>query len=254
MNIPVTKLTIIRLVLIAVVSYLLVLLLPEMSRAGSARVDTVPAILTAVVIGFLIFHAADKRRNLLQTVNLELNKLRRIYHLSKNLTNVDNQRYRSWFTVLHRNLYQYMNGFSERDFSRYEDSNKDFRELSYHIYMIPDLRSNKEESLYDELLRTIAIVAESRQQIKQSQDSRLSAYAWVIVLLLVLNVLVAAWLSTSDMDVSKLATALVFMGFLFAVDLLWEVDTLSSERKEIANRYVENIGRIELRRRKQNKS
>jgi hypothetical protein len=31
--------------------------------------------------------------------------------------------------------------------------------------------------------------------------------------------------------------------------LLWEVDTLGSEQKDISMRYVENIGRIELRRR-----
>ncbi|MFH1047968.1 MAG: hypothetical protein V1738_06745 [Patescibacteria group bacterium] len=249
MNIPVTKMTIVRLVLIAVVSFSLIFLLPNLAKEGSQRYDLVPAGLTAVILGFLIFHAADRRRQLLQTVNMELNKLRRIYHLSKNLSDVDGQRYRGWFTELHGNLYAYMSGFSDRDFSRYEESNKDFRALSYHVYKVPELRSNKEESLYDELLRTIAVAAESRQHIKEAKESRLSPYVWLIVLLLVLNVVVTAWLSTDVTDVSFVVTGLTVTSFLFAVDLLWEVDTLASERRDIAKRYVDNIGRIELRRR-----
>ncbi len=249
MNIPVTKLTILRLALISIASFSLISLLPPMLPMGNPRLDMVPAGLAAVVLGFLIFHAADRRRHLLQTVNMELNKLRRVYHLSKNLSDVDSQRYRGWFTELHGHLYGYMSGFGERDFSRYEESNKDFRALSYHIYKVPELRSNKEESLYDELLRTIAVVAESRQSIKEAKDSRLSAYVWLIVLLLIGNVIVTAWLSTDITDISMTVTGIIFASFLFAVDLLWEVDTLASERRDIAQRYVDNIGRIELRRR-----
>ena len=253
MNIPVTKKTVARLALISVGSFSLISLLPTMGNESSPRLDTVPALLAAAVLGLLIYHAADRRRHLLEKINLELNKLRRVYHLSKNLSDVDSQRYRGWFTELHGNLYAYMMGFAERDFSKYEESNKDFRALSYHIYRVPDLRSNKEESLYDELLRTIAIVAESRQQIKEAKESRLSAYSWLVVLLLVMNVVVTAWLSTGYSLTSVVAAGAVLTSFFFAVDLLWEVDTLASERYEIAKRYVDNIGRIELRRRDEEK-
>ncbi|MBU0624785.1 hypothetical protein KKF05_00395 [Patescibacteria group bacterium] len=249
MNITTTKITIIRLALIIVAALILLAVIPVFGQSGSARLDLVPGVLAAVVLGLLIYHAAERRRHLLQTVNMELNKLRRIYHLSKNLSDVDGQRYRGWFTDLHGNLYKYMAGFAERDFNKYEDSNKDFRALSYHVYKVPELRSSKEESLYDELLRTVAIAAESRQQIKEAQDSRLSAYSWLVLILLVLNVAITAWLSTDGSSVSRVATALIIAGFFFAVDLLWEIDTLSSERQEIAQRYVDNIGRIELRRR-----
>jgi superfamily II RNA helicase len=142
-------------------------------------------------------------------------------------------------------------GFAERDFSQYEESNKDFRALSYHVYKVPELRSNKEESLYDELLRTIAVIAESRQRIKESKESQLSIYSWLVVMLLVLNAVVTAWLSMDALDVARVATGALIASFLFAVDLLWEIDTLASERKEIARRYVDNISRIELKRRQQ---
>ncbi len=249
MNIPIRLKTLFRLLLIAAGSYSFASLLPASQSPGDQPLDLVPGMLAAVLLGILIYHAAERRRILLQTVNLELNKLRRVYHLSRNLADIDNQRYRSWFTGMHGKLYDYMTAFADKDFRQYEDSNHAFRELSYHIYKVPELRSNKEESLYDELLRTIARVAESRQQIKEANEARLSSYVWTIVLLVVLGLVATASLSIVDTVVSRAAIGTVIASALLAVDLLWEVDTLGSEQKEISMRYVENIGRIELRRR-----
>lgn len=249
MNIPIRIKTLLRLLLIAAGSFSFTSLIPASSVVGESRLDLVPGVLAAVLLGFMIYHAAERRRDLLQTVNLELNKLRRIYHLSKNLSDIDSQRYRGWFTGMHGKLYDYMTSFADKDFRNYEDTNATFRELSYHIYKVPELRSNKEESLYDELLRTIAIVAESRQQIKEANESRMSFYAWVIILLVVTGVMATAGLSVVDTVVARAASGIVIACTLFTVDLLWEVDTLGTEQKEISMRYVENIGRIELRRR-----
>lgn len=249
MNIPIRIKTLLRLVLIAAGAYSFTSIIPASLGTGDQRLDLVPGMFAAVLLGILIYHAAERRRALLQTINLELNKLRRIYHLSRNLADIDNQRYRGWFTGMHGKLYDYMTAFADKEFHRYEESNHAFRELSYHIYKVPELRSNKEESLYDELLRTIAKVAESRQQIKEANESRLSSYVWVVVLLMVLGLVATSSLSIVDTVVSRAAAGTVIACALFAVDLLWEVDTLGSEQKEISMRYVENIGRIELRRR-----
>jgi Ca2+/H+ antiporter len=249
MNIPIRLKTLFRLLLIAMGAFSFTSLVPAMLGPGEQRLDLVPAILAAVLFGVLIYHAADRRRKLLQTVNLELNKLRRVYHLSRNLSDIDSQRYRSWFTGMHGKLYDYMTAFADKDFSRYEESNHAFRELSYHVYKVPELRSNKEESLYDELLRTIAIVAESRQQIKEANDSRLSSYVWVVVLLVTLCLVATSAMSVMDSVASRAAAGAAITCALLAIDLLWEVDTLGSEQKEISMRYVGNIGRIELRRR-----
>jgi len=249
MNIPIRLKTLLRLLLIAAGSYSLTSIIPAAVGPGAPRLDTVTGVLAAALLAVLIYHAAERRRALLQTVNLELNKLRRIYHLSKNLADIDSQRYRGWFTGMHGKLYDYMSAFADKDFHHYEDTNHAFRELSYHIYKVPELRSNKEESLYDELLRTTAKVAESRQQIKEANGSRLSSYAWVVVLLVVSGLAATAALSITDTVVSRAASGTVIACALFAVDLLWEVDTLGSEQKEISMRYIDNIGRIELRRR-----
>jgi hypothetical protein len=249
MRVSINKIIVARCFLIVVGVFLIWSIVPVCGRPSVERLDLIPSILATVVLGVLIYQAVERRRQLLQTVHMELNKLRRIYHLSKNLSDIDSQRYRGWFTDLHGYLYKYLSAFTERDFNHYEESNNDFRALSYHVYKVPELRSSKEESLYDELLRSVAVVAESRQQIKETRESRLSLNLWLVLWLLMLNVIFTAWLSTTSSDVSRATSAAIIAGFFLVFDLLWEIDTLSSERHDIARRYVDNIGRIELRRR-----
>jgi len=249
MDILNSRKTILRLGLVVAVPVLAMFLLPAYGQSGQPRFDLPMAFLVGLTLILLTHQAAEKRHRLMQTINLELNKLRRIYHLSRNLSESDSQRYRSWFTELHGHLYRYLSVFSGRDFGCYEDTNSEFRELSYHVYKVPELRSNKEEALYDDLLRTVAKVAESRQQIKESKDSRMSVYVWLVVLLLIVGLVLSVWLSTVDVWTSRLAAGVTLAGFLAVVDLLYEVDTLASEYRSIAQRYVDNVGRIELRRR-----
>ena len=249
MDILHSKKTIFRLGLVVIVPIAVLLLVPVYGQSGQPRFDLPVAFLVSLTLILLIHQAVEKRRRLLQTINLELNKLSRVYHLSRNLSETDTQRYRGWFTELHGNLYRYLSAFSERDFGYYEETNSEFRELSYHVYKVPELRSSKEEALYDDLLRTVAKVAESRQQIKESKDARMSIYVWMVVLLLVVGLGISAWLSTIDVWTSRLAAGVTLAGFLVMIDLLYEVDTLASEYRPIAQRYVDNIGRIELRRR-----
>lgn len=249
MNVPVQRSTLLRLALIAAGSLSFASIVPVSAEPGAARLDVAAGLLVAVVVAVLLAQAGRRRRLLLDTVNLELNKLRRIYHLSKNLSETDPQRYRGWFTELHGNLYGYMMFFGDHDFGKYEQSNPEFRKVSYHVYTVPELESTKERSLYDDLLRTTGLVAESRQRIKELRESRISAYVWIVLLLMALGFVVAVVLSTADLFAARLACGISIAVALLAVDLLWEVDTLASERSAIAKRYAENIGRLELRRR-----
>ncbi|MFH2062733.1 MAG: hypothetical protein ABIJ46_01105 [bacterium] len=249
MDIMHSKRTVLYLGLSLVVPVAVMFALPAYGQSGRPRFDLPMAMLVSLVMVLLFGYAVDKRRRLMQTVNLELNKLRRIYHISKNLSETDGQRYRGWFTELHGHLYHYLSAFSEIDFSRYEDLNSKFRELSYHVYKVPELRSSKEEVLYDELLRTVAVVAESRQQIKELKDSRMSSYVWGTIVLLWLALAVTVWLSTADAWTARLSAGMILSGFAAVASLLAAIDSMSSEYRGIARRYVDNIGRIELRRR-----
>lgn len=245
MNIPVTKGTIVRLTLIIVGGLAAFMLLPAVG--SGERYDVAAAVLTGTLLAFLISQAADRRRLFIATVYLELNKLRRIYHLSKNLSVMD-QRFRAWFTDLHGYLYEYMNFFQGKTVDDYSASNASFRKVSYNIYKIPEVRNAKEIALFEDLLRTTGVVAETRQRVKEIRRARMSAYSWVAVLLMTTGFILVVYLSTGDATASRLASAATAIIALIAIDLLWEVDSLMTESRDIAERYVKNIGKLQLGR------
>lgn len=247
MNIPVTKNSLTRLIVFTVGSFIAAFAVPAAAASRAEGAYLAVAIFTGTMLSFLVFQAAERRRVLLMTVALELNKLRRIYHLAKNMAE-SSQRFRGWFTDLHANLTSYLSFFSGKKFSDYDDSAAEFRKLSYHIYTIPEVESRKEQALYEDLLKTTAIIAESRQNIHQIWNARLSAYSWVVVLLMDLGFVITALLAMTDSLAARLAGGISIATAFLAVDLLWEVDTLSSEERELARRYVDNIAKLQLSR------
>jgi hypothetical protein len=246
MNVPANKLTLSRILIILVSSFVVVFLIPPLKADWVAeRADLAAVVLFALLIAFMIQTAANRRQKLFSTVFLELNKLRRIYHLSKNLA-AASPRFRSWFTELHGLLYAYMSEFSGRTLDQYKQTNGAFRKVSYHIYTLPNLESVKEEVLFGDLLETTSVVAESRQKIKELIDSRLSAYSWCLVTIMLLGFVASIVMSMGDRLAGHLIAGADIAVALLAVDLLWELDSMSSELKAWAKRYVDNVGKLEL--------
>ncbi|MBI4457449.1 hypothetical protein HY633_00610 [Candidatus Uhrbacteria bacterium] len=249
MNIPITPVSLGRLALITVGSVVYVFLVPATGQADGSGAAIATAVFAATMISFLIFQAAERRRLLLMTVSLELNKLRRIYHLSKNLSEAS-QRFRGWFTEIHGFLTDYLSVFAKTKFSDYDDGSMAFRKLSYHIYTVPNLETKKEETLFEDLLKTTGVIAEARQQIREMQGSRLSAYSWITVLLIVAAVVIAQTLTVGDAAASRLLAAVTIATALLSAELLWELDTLRVEEGSLSKRYVDNISKLELSRRR----
>ncbi|HTK05472.1 MAG TPA: hypothetical protein VL500_07840 [Candidatus Eisenbacteria bacterium] len=248
MKIPVTQVTLLRLICLTVGSIAFALVTPVGDDITSGELHLAGALFMAAIISLLVRDAAARRQKLFEAVRVELNKIRRIYHLAKNLA-AANQKYRTWFTDMHGYVYEYLSSFAGKDFDSYDGFNASFRKLSYHIYTVPDLETKKDEALFQDLLRTASTVAESRQQIKELWDSRLSAYGWTVVLLMTLAFVVTTTMAMSETYASRLSAGLLIATALLAVDLLWETDTLAGEKKDMATRYVDNIGRLELGRR-----
>jgi hypothetical protein len=221
---------------------------PAPADPYAAGTAVVLAVFSGVMFALLIAQASDRRQRLMEAVRMELNKLRRVYHLAKNLS-AGSQRYRGWFTDVHGYLYGYLTKFAGKSFEAYDDFNADFRKLSYHVYTLPEVETGKEKALFDDLLRTTATVAEARQQIKETWDARLSAYSWVVVMLMGAGLIAAVVLAMADTIGSRVATGAAVVAVVLAIDLLWEVDTMASEKKDLAKRYADNIGRLELGRR-----
>jgi hypothetical protein len=198
------------------------------------------------MLGVFFFQAADRRNAMFTAVFLELNKLRRIYHIAKNLSVADH-RFRSWFTDLHGHLHAYLGFFDHGDLRRYKESNQFFRKLSYHIYTVPDLQTAKESALYEDLLGTTSLVAETRQRIKEFLMRRMSAYSWVTLLLIVAVYVASVLASLGEGATERLIAGAGIAAVMLAVDLLWEMDMLTADLADWARRYVTNIAKLEYR-------
>jgi hypothetical protein len=247
MKLPIPANTMWRLVGLAAGGLVFTLLvpLPGVPVADSGRAAAAIAVFGIGLVFFV--QATARRRRLRETVAFELNKLRRIYHLGRNMAAAD-ERLRPWFTELHGHLLAYLSSFGGRDFARYEESNGLFRRLSYHAYTVPGIEGGKQELLYADLLRTTGDVAEARQRIVEARDSRLTAYGWTVFLLAVAASVLVTLESAPDRMADRLIAGASIVLALLLVDLLWEVDSLEEERAEFPRRYADNIARLEMRR------
>lgn len=250
MKTPVNDTTFWRLLAIMFGSLVFAMLVPVTGDPVATGMLAPASIFVAAILGLLIVDASARREKLMEAVRVELNKMRRIYHLSKNIAD-NNPTFRNWFTDLHGYVYSYLSGFSGKDFGAYDGFNAAFRKVSYHIYTIPELDTRKNEMLYQELLRTAGTVAESRQQIKELWDSRLSAYGWTLVSLLASGYAVAAAFAMNSTTASRVVGGISVAAMLLAVDYLRETDTLNGEKRALAERYAANVGRLELGRRRE---
>lgn len=231
-----------RLVLVVACAFALVLLGPV--QAGSPELAASAVVLTGVLLGFSAHRALSRRDDLAEEVAIELNKLRRVYHLGKNL---GGERHRQWFTELHGHLYGYLTAFDKKDFSQYAQTNGAFRKFSYHLYQIPSLETEKERVLYRELLEAAGLVAGARQRIQELWNGGMSPRLWNVVLLMAAFSAAAVRMAMgpSDQLVAGLAVAALGCGLVY----LREADDLRSlGGADLSKRYVENIARLELRR------
>jgi len=250
MNIPVNKQTLSRLLIVTIGSFCFAYTLPLPENSSFLdRGDLVAALLFASVAIFLTWVAAARRQELFTTVYLELNKLRRMYHISRNLAE-SSPRLRLWFTDLHGHLVAYMSEFANRDLNNYKQTNEAFRKLSYHVYTMPELQGAKEQVLYSDLLGTTAVVAESRQKIKELLNARLSSYSWLMVMMMLTGFVLTVILSAQDSVMGRLVAGVDISIGLMLVDLLWELDTMNTEVMVWAKRYVDNIAKLEFRSKK----
>ncbi|MEY4723570.1 MAG: hypothetical protein RLZZ324_1083 [Candidatus Parcubacteria bacterium] len=244
----ITAPTLIRLTVLTMAGFALATVFPAYDDASAATINISVAVVFAAVIGVMLAQVLARRARLLDAVRVELNKLRRLYHLSKNLAEGSQEKFRSWFTELHGDLYAYLMFFSAKDFSAYDDSNPAFRKLSYHVYTLPELDTRKEQALFDDILRTTAQIAEARQKIKELWDNRLSGYSWTALLLMTAGFMVSTLFAMNGSSPARTVAGAALVAALLAIDLIWEADSLAAERSVMSRRYVLNLSKLELRR------
>jgi hypothetical protein len=204
-------------------------------------------IIFAVLFGILAFVAVDRRERLKEAVAIELNKMRRIYHLGKNLG--ASPHLRGWFTDLHGFVYDYLGGFEKYDLSEYDKGNALFRRIAYHVYTVPDLREVKEQVLYTELLAATALVSDARQRIVTLHKNGFTKGHWFEFLVMFLVFVATVVAGTADLALSRFATAnILAAGAILAMFFIEHDAMTKDEDRELAKEYVKDIARLELRR------
>ena len=226
------------------VAYFLAPLAP-VALFGTIMIPVV--VIFALFFGILAYIAIDRRERLKEAVATELNKIRRIYHLGKNLG--ASPHLRGWFTDLHGFVYDYLGGFEKYNLSEYDKGNALFRRIAYHVYTVPDLREVKEQVLYNELLAATALVSDARQKIVTLHKSGFTKSHWFEFLVMFALFIVTVGAGTADMALSRFVTAnILSAGAILTLFFLEHDAWTADEDRILAKEYVKNIARLELRR------
>lgn len=231
-----------RIFLYALGAFILAWLVPF--SGGSATLAAAAAVAAALLLAAVYVRALRRRDDLMEATGLELNKVRRLYHLGKNL---GSDRHRQWFTELHGFVYGYLTAFDKLTFGRYQETNGHFRKLSYHLYQIPELATEKERVLYRDLLEAAGTVASARQRIQELWNGALPPRSWHG--LLVLSAFAAAAVLSATGPADRLTTALLLAVIGAAIAIVRDADRFGGLAEEnLSRKYVENLARLELGR------
>jgi len=235
---------------IIIFTFLLTAFLPSFSEGSAiSQLSPLPiATIFAIVVAFYINDALSRIKGIDHSIAAELSRTRRVFHISKGF--VGNKTVELWAKELREKDLAYMQSFSVHDLSEYDDTNKEFRELTYHIYQIDPkiLKTPKEIELYRDLLETTREWALLRQNIQELKRQSISVYSWVILLsisaILIFSVLL---LRSEEVFATKLVSGLTVIGVIFLLDLLGEINFISKyEKASIARRYLFNLDKLKM--------
>lgn len=188
----------------------------------------------SLVVAFLIDKAMSRRRELKTSVNVELARLRHIYHVCEQLPAAFSKRIGGLLLVYERKI--------EGEFVSHHKSTDAFRALSHEIYAFKP-RTSKDGILYADLLQTLQDVTLGRQRIQFELMGGLAAYDWFL-LSVILACLLALLLVRVDDPAPLTRLALTFMAVLVVLvpmEMLWKGDRYDSQTiKKFQNAYGRN--------------
>lgn len=197
-------------------------------------------ILYAIVIGFLMMIAMNRRNQFDEHISLELNKLRRIYHLAKHIKETSPEA-AAWFKKVDKALTDYHRAFEKRDFFNYEEGNILNRKITYAVYQLPKVAPTYNPELYNSLLEATASLTEARERINSIKDASIGYFQWfstATITLLFGFIVVAA--SPYELF-PRLVTGAVLFNLFLMVQLIYEYDRANpKKRKYYAALYLEN--------------
>ena len=171
----------------------------------------------SLVAAFLIDKAIARRRELKASVNVELARLRHIYHVAEELPKPFQKKIAALLLAYERKI--------ASEFTSHHASTDAFRALSHAIYSFSP-RTTKEGILYADLLDTLQDLTLGRQKIQVELLGGLYAYDWFLLLVILAGLLTLLFFPVDDL----VPFARLFLAFitvlvvLIPMEMLWKGD------------------------------
>ena len=240
--------TYVRIVGIFAISLLLIFLFPYLGDGPRAILKDALnylGFLYAILMGFLMSIAIQRRRALDEHISQELSKIRRIYHIALHMTK-DSPKLAPWFKALTENLQAYLTLFRSVSFAFYEHGNPLFRNVTYTIYGLPSKKLKYNAELYHQLLEASSLVTNARQYIRAIKDQYIGYFQWTVIFIVTLTFSWILAASTPNDPAARFMAVMVIFNILLVQDLLYEYDRLNDKKLHyLADLYAMNLSDVE---------
>jgi hypothetical protein len=171
----------------------------------------------SLVAAFLIDKAIARRRELKASVNVELARLRHIYHVAEELPRPFQKKVAALLLAYERRI--------AGEFTSHHASTDAFRALSHAIYSFSP-RTKKDGILYADLLNTLQDLTLGRQKIQVELMGGLYAYDWFLLLIILAGLLTLLFFPVDNLaPFARLALSFVtVLVVLIPMEMLWKGD------------------------------
>ena len=202
-------------------------------------------ILFSITIGFLMYKSLTRRSAMDDYIALELNKVRRMYHLAVHIAKTE-PKATAWLAAIRGGIHEYLGLFRTMTFHEYDLGNPLFRHITYAIYSLPRQVPDYNKSLYDSLLATTADVTLARENIRAKKDDQISMFSWMVVVLIALAFSVIVIAATPPEPVLRSVGGLVAFCLFLVLQLIYEHDRDNHRRdRSWAERYAADLVSLE---------
>lgn len=197
--------------------------------------------LFSITVGFLMYKSLNRRSDLDHYISLELNKIRRIYHLARHIA-IASSEAQAWLAAVRGGIREYLGLFRAFSFREYQLGNPIFRSITYAIYSLPSQVKNYDRELYQSLLEATGQATEAREFIRAKKDDRVSLFSWIVVGLISLIFSCIVIAATPYEPLLRVVGALAIFCLFLVLQLIYEHDRANTLRDRVwAQRYVSDL-------------
>lgn len=176
-------------------------------------------LLFSFLLGFFLNRSLERRRQIVNSIEIELARLRRIWNITHAMTDVS----------LRDKLTPFLQTYHEKvakDLLAYKDTLDAYRDVSLTVYGYePTVR--RDEMLWSDLLSTTRDLALERRPLERALETNLAGRAWAAVGFMAFSAIGLLLVNRGQPGLTRFSVGLTIAGILAALDLLHRLDRLS---------------------------